>query len=143
MLRIERCVKPPGFIFAARTYRLVQNDKGLYLIHIGRAMGPKARADNAIADALAQKMISRMESKLMQKLAQREADIDDHNLDRELGKSSKSRHFAKPEEVVLALKIQPNGWGKLRLKGKGVKLRLDIHPQDVYTAQLICEGFKV
>ena len=60
MFVIQRCVKPPGFIFAARTYRLVLNDKGLYLIHIGRAMGPKVRADNAVSDALAQKMIGKI-----------------------------------------------------------------------------------
>src|SRR3989338_9770020 len=89
MFVIQRCVKPPGFIFAARTYRLVLNDKGLYLIHIGRAMGPKVRADNAVSDALAQKMIGKMERSMMENLAKREEGIDDANLDKELLRSKK------------------------------------------------------
>lgn len=141
MLIVERCVKPPGLIFAARTYRLVLNDKGLYLIHIGRAMGPKVRADNAISDAIAQKMISKMERNLMEKLAKREAVIDDNDLDKEVPLSSKSRHFANPKEVELKFKMHPNGSGKLRLKGKGVKLGLNILPRDCAVAERICADF--
>lgn len=139
---VERCIKPPGLIFAARTYRLVLNTKGLYLIHIGRAMGPKVRADNPISDKLAQSMITRVEDKLMQKLAIREAEIDDADLDRELSRSSKSRHYATRDEVTLVFKIRPNGSGKLNLKGKGVKLGLDIHPQDVATVERMLAEFR-
>lgn len=139
---VERCVKPPGLIFAARTYRLVLNNKGLYLIHIGRAMGPKVGSNSAMADRIAEGVISRMEQNLMQKLANREAELDDNDLDKELPRSSKSRHFSTPNEVELELIPHPNGSGKLRLKGKGVKLGLEILPQDISTIETICAQFK-
>src|SRR3989338_10235291 len=141
MFVIQRCVKPPGFIFAARTYRLVLNDKGLYLIHIGRAMGPKVRADNAVSDALAQKMIGKMERSMMENLAKREEGIDDANLDKELLRSKKSHFFADPSEVQLSLNANHHNGGRLKLKGKGTRLNLQIFPADMHTAELIVQAF--
>ncbi|GEM_PF-1834106 len=143
MLTIERCVKPPGIIYAARTYKLVLNDKGFYLLHLGRAMGPKVRADNAMADRIAQSMISKMEKKMDQKLSKRESDIDFQSLDSELEKSSKSRYFRNSSEVELNLKVMATGLGKLKLKGKGVKLRLDIQPEDLAIAEEILARFSL
>jgi hypothetical protein len=140
-LVVERCVKPPGFIFAARTYRLVLNRNGLYLLHIGRAMGPKVRADGYLADKLAQSMISKMERKMMGKLNDREEGIDDANLDHELALSKKSRHYESRNEVELKFKVLTNGLGKLRLKGKGVNVRVEIQPYDVPTVEQILNDF--
>jgi hypothetical protein len=104
-------------------------------------MGPKVRADNAIADRLAQSMIKKMEKKMMGKLADREEGIDDNNLDGELNSSKKSRKFESPTDVELKFKIWGSGLGKLRVKGKGVNVRLDIQPQDVPTVEKIVEEF--
>lgn len=138
---IQRCVKPPGFIFAARTYRLVLNDKGLYLIHIGRAMGPKVYSNSATSNAIAHSMIGKMERKLMVKLAEREEGIDDSNLDKELPLSKKSRFFAKPAEVQLSFDPYHQSGARLKLKGKGVRLNLQILPGDIQTVQLILQAF--
>lgn len=138
---VERAVKPPGFIFAARTYRLVLNGNGLCLIHIGRAMGPKVRADGYLSDKLAQSMISKMEKKMMGKLSQREEDIDDANLDHELTLSKKSRRYDSRDEVELNFEVLENGIGKLRIKGKGVNVRVEIQPSDALTVEKICEEF--
>jgi hypothetical protein len=140
-LVVERCVKPPGFIFAARTYRIVLNKSGLYLLHIGRAMGPKVRADGYLADKLAQSMISKMEKKMMGKLSEREEGIDDANLEQELILSKKSRRYATRNEVELKFKVLANGLGKLRIKGKGVNVRVEIQPYDVPTVEQILNDF--
>ena len=140
-LVVERCVKPPGFIFAARSYRLVLNRNGLYLLHIGRAMGPKVRADGYLADRLAQSMISKMEKKMMEKLSEREEVIDDSNLDHELALSKKSRRYDTRNEVELKFKVLANGLGKLRIKGKGVNVRVEIQPNDVPTIEQILNDF--
>jgi len=142
MYVIRLCVKPPGIIFAARTYRLVLNDKGLYLIHIGRAMGPKVQSNNAMANRLADGMISNMERNMMAKLAAREEGIDDANLDKELPLSKKSRFFGNPSEVQMSFNAHNHSGGRLKLKGKGVHLNLNIDPSDAGLAQAIVDNFK-
>lgn len=142
MYVIQRCVKPPGFIFAARTYRLVLNNKGLYLIHIGRAMGPKVHSNNAVSNAIAHNMIGKMERSLLEKLAKREEGIDDKHLDKELPLSKKSRFFAQPSEVRLSYEAHPQTGARLKLKGKGVRLILNLDPSDAAIAQAIVHHFK-
>ena len=139
MLIVERCVKPPGFVYSARTYKLVFDNNALYLLHIGRAMGPKVRANGYLADKLAQAMIQKMERKMMQQLADRENEIE--GLNEELTKSKKSRRFDSNKEVELKFKKRTDGSGKLRVKGKGVNVGLEILPQDVRIVDQILANF--
>jgi len=104
-------------------------------------MGPKVRADGYLADRLAQSMISKMEKKMMEKLSEREEVIDDSNLDHELALSKKSRCYDTRNEVELKFKVLANGLGKLRIKGKGVNVRVEIQPNDVPTIEQILNDF--
>ena len=115
LLVIQRCVKPPGFIFSARTYRIVLNNQGLYLIHLGKAMGVSVQSGGYVADKQAGYMVNKMEAALMKQLEAREENIDNSNLDNEL-ESKESRYFKSPSEVQLNFKRINNQKGKLNLR---------------------------
>ncbi len=140
ILVIPRAVKPAGLIFAARTYRIVLNDFGLYILHIGRAMGNKPMPKGYFEKKLTDSLVTKIESKMMKQLFEREKDIDDSNLTDELT-SDKSQHFSSPSEVKLSFKQQARGSVKLIVKGKGIHLKLNLSSDDADTAQQIANQF--
>ncbi|BCX48278.1 hypothetical protein HAHE_21860 [Haloferula helveola] len=73
---VPRTKTRPGLIASAKTFRLVCDDQGLHVIHLGRAMGPKVKSRDPIADKLAGVMISKMERKLEESLAEAEREIE-------------------------------------------------------------------
>jgi hypothetical protein len=55
-MQLDRVVMPPGFFAPARTYSLVRDDSGLYLIYTGRAMG-SVRGGVGVAGAIADNLL--------------------------------------------------------------------------------------
>lgn len=55
MIVIERCEKKAGIFVGAKTYRLVLNDEGLYILDLGKAMGARNER-NLIADKILDKI---------------------------------------------------------------------------------------
>ena len=71
---IPRCIKKPGLIVGARTYRLIFNETGLYIIQIGKAMMDAPPSD-PISGAIANSIIDKIAAKREKEMAQVEAEL--------------------------------------------------------------------
>lgn len=140
--QIDRAVKPPGLIASASTYRLILTAEGLYLIRVGRAMGPKVKSRDPIADALAGVMINRMEKKLEAALQKVEDEELPGRSPRELLSRPKS-YLITPASVIAIRSSRPGPNGiTLRIKSAVKNLRLNCSPQDEYQICRIVEAFQ-
>lgn len=125
---IPRVISPQGWIASAKTYRLTFNEDGLYLIHLGRAMGNRVKSGDRIADALANKIVNHMEAKMEAALATAEKEIEGVPLS-DLLKRKKSYFIPTYENGAVTCKIRANLPAKLIIRATGLKLTI-IGPPD-------------
>lgn len=122
-ITIPRVVSPQGLIASARTYRLVLNEAGLHVIHLGRAMGMKVKSGDAIADALAGKMVNKMEQNLEIRLAEAEKALEGVPLS-ELVRRKKSFLVTPGAGTTVTALVKPNLPPRLIVKSPTGKLKL-------------------
>lgn len=137
---IPRVVSPQGWIASAQTYRLIFNEDGLNLIHLGRAMGTKVKSGDMLADALANKIVNRMEAKMEANLAAAEKEIEGVPLIDLLGRK-KSYQIPIYETGAVTCKIDPNFPSRLIIRATGLKLKLVGPPDAELAFQKIADAF--
>lgn len=108
--QIDRAVQPPGLIASASTYRLFLTTEGLYLIRLGRAMGPKVKSRDMIADAIAGAIVNKMERRLEENLRRVE--------DTEIGGRSPRDLLQRPKSYL----IPPESVGSIRSRQTGEEM---------------------
>jgi len=125
---IPRAVTSQGLIASAKTYRLVFNEGGLHIIHLGRAMGMKAQSGEKIADALATKLAGKFEQGLEAQLAAVEKEIADVPLSALVRRKRSFQVALREKDTVTAL-IKDGEPPRLIVKASGGRIKL-IGPLD-------------
>lgn len=128
---IPRCIKKPGLIVGARTYRLVFNESGLYLIQIGKAMMDTPPTD-PISGAIANSIIDKIAAKREKEMAEVEAELAGKDLN-SLVDNKKSYFISKQD--FSELKITEN-MSEIKLKIKSSKINIDLYAHSDYKASL-------
>lgn len=138
---VPRVKTRPGLIASAKTFRLVCDDDGLHVIHLGRAMGPKVKSRDPIADKLAGMMISKMEQKLEAALAAAEAGLEGKTLTELL---ARKHSFSVPltERGAVACRDVGGGEVELRIRSASTKAKLIGHERCGPDFQAIAARFQ-
>lgn len=123
---IARCLKRPGLIDRAKTYRLVHNSKGLYLICLGNSTVDTPAGKGSVAGVIAGKVIDKMAEKFEKTAQETEARIEKEGLDT-MAKTKKSYYVPAQKIESFVHKPGANGTSTVDIKGEGVKMRLWVH----------------
>lgn len=133
---INRCMKMPGLIDRARTYFLELNDKGLYIIAIGKAgLEPNIRQDNLTniaAMAIAKKINSPIARKMEEEILTNEERLQNGKME-EIVREKKS-YFLTTNDIVSFKTTNQGKTTKINIKGKGMKIEL--HVDNSYSDQI-------
>lgn len=134
MVVIERCEKRPGIFTGARTYRLVLNEQGLYILELGKAMGYRNKG-NAIAD----KILDSIEKQRLQQDELRTLELEHADLAK-LVENKKNFFVKKGADTHVEFKQQT--FFNLIIKSPKVKMKLYLSPNDVHKATAIVAFFQ-
>lgn len=135
MIIIDRCEKKPGVIVGARMYKLILNEDGLYVLQLGKAMGPRNQS-NPIAD----RILDNLQAKREKAHAEKEREMMSGNL-KDLIDNKKNFLITKADMQELKpgnMQYSP----KLKIKSGGLKITLHFHPQDREKVEGILAYFK-
>ena len=123
---VPRVKTRPGLIASAKTFRLVCDDDGLHVIHLGRAMGPKVKSRDPLADKLAGVMITKIEQRLETTLANVERELQGRTLTELL---ARKHSFSIPltERGAVTSKSVPGGEVMLVIRSPMAKAKLIGH----------------
>lgn len=131
---IPRCIKKPGLIVGARTYRLIFNETGLYIIQIGKAMMDAPPSD-PISGAIANSIIDKIAAKREKEMAEVEAELAGKDLNSLI--DNKKSYFIRKENFN-ELKITENvSEIKLKIKSSVINIDLYFHPSYKASLELI------
>jgi len=120
---IDRCIKKPGFIEGAKTYKLVLNENGLYIIEMGKAMGERVH-HSGISGAIADKLIDKMEARREREIAGKQAELAQTDLD-DLIKDKKN--FLLNKESIDSIEFKEGIEPILKIKSKIKNITLHFH----------------
>ncbi len=126
-LIISRCIKKPGFIVGARTYRLVKNINGLYIIEIGKAMMETPKT-NIVSDAIANALIDKLAEKREKDMSAVEKGIAGKDLNQLV---DNKKCFLIRKEDIKEIKLSTDNY-ELKLSIKSAKLKIELYfwPED-------------
>lgn len=118
---VPRATKPAGLISRARTYRVVLNPSGLWIIHLGNAMGPPP--PNTIIGKLVGIYLKKLAAKLNRQLRTKEKEIASIPLPDLVKLSKHSFHIALQQRCSIRASKLPSlsiksPQGKITLYGK-------------------------
>lgn len=134
-MQLDRVVVPAGFFNPARTFSLVRDDGGIYLIFTGRAMGPNMSGGAGAAGAIAGAILDKMADKRFVEIQAAE-----EKLRREGPASMKDTKYSHymPASAIQAVEIKggdpPHGWPVVVLRGDK-KFKLHFGAYDRATVQ--------
>lgn len=139
-ITIPRVKTRPGLIASAKTFRLVCDHDGLHVVHLGRAMGPKVKSRDPLADKLAGVMISKMEQKMEAALAATERELQGQTLSQQL---TRKHSFSIPLTETASVICRDGFAGEVMLviRAPGRKMKLIGHDRHWKEFQAIAERF--
>lgn len=123
MIIIEKCEKKPGVFVGARTYRLVLNEQGLYILELGKAMGYKNES-NIIAD----KILDKIQESREKQQAEKEKEFNTGDLDALIDK--KKNFLIKKSDVKEVKLSNPDTAPKLTIKSAPLNITLHFWLED-------------
>lgn len=124
---IPRCQTTPGFIAGAKTYKLVFNGNGLFVIHLGDAMSlnyENIRPRGAVESVLSGAVINAMANGLGKKLAEEEQRLA--SIDLKSAVDDKKVFLVTPQNLE-KFEISKNGYNMPTLDIKSGKLKAKLH----------------
>ena len=138
-MQLDKVVSPPGVFASARTYSVVRDDAGLYLIFTGKAMG--ARTGSGVAGAIADGILDKMADKRAVAINQVEAKL------REVGpvamQGTKHSCFI-PKAAIKKLTFKggdpPSGWPVVAIQADK-KFKLHFYEYDAAAVRELFEPF--
>ncbi len=74
-IAVPRAKTLPGLIARARTYRLVLDDSGLWVIYLGNAMGPEVKNMGLFAKMISGVILKRIRIRIEKHIAKGEAEL--------------------------------------------------------------------
>ena len=137
---VPRTTTFPGLIARARTFRLILNPAGLWIIHLGNAMGPPP--PNHPIGRLVGIWLKRLAAKLSAKLTKVEHEIASIPLPVLVERSKHSFHIPLGEPCIVRLESNKNGRPCLRIKSLPGKISLNGTETDRKAFAEIAERFK-
>ena len=133
---VDRCMKRPGLIDRARTYYLEFNEKGLYVIAIGKAGQkpyiPREMLVTVAAQALAKPIINKIEEKMEAEIVANEQRLASGQLE-SMAQEKHSRFLEKGQISQFKLNKQVDTL-QLVIKASGFSITLYAH--EAYAEQL-------
>lgn len=126
MIVIDRCTKMPGLIDRGRTYRLIYNERGLYIICLGRATNDVYVGGDLISNAIADKIINLIANKFEKEIQATETRLKTASLD-EIAKERKNYYLPVEQIVQFNIEKNYNNTVKIKIKGQGVNINLLAH----------------
>ena len=132
MIIIERCEKKAGVFVGAKTYRLVLNEDGLYILDLGKAMGVRNER-NLIADKILDKIQENRENERQEK----EKELNSADLKSLL--ANKKNVLLKRADVKAAKFSNPHQYPKLSIKSGVINITLHFWPTDAGKASKIAD----
>jgi hypothetical protein len=119
-MQLDGAVTPPGVFSPARTFSLVRDDGGLYLIYTGRAMGPAPRA--SVAGAIAGAVLNKIADKRAAEIAEVEATLRDSSA-AAMKDTPHSRYV--PRASIQEIAVHPGSYVRVVVRAdKKLKLHL-------------------
>jgi hypothetical protein len=135
MIIIEKCEKKPGVFVGARTYRLVLNEQGLYILELGKAMGYRNES-NIIAD----KILDKIHENREKQQAEKEKELNAADLDRLV---DKKKNFLIKKTDVKEVKISNiDTVPKLDIKSGVLNITLHFWQEDRAKVEKVYEYLK-
>jgi phospholipid N-methyltransferase len=135
MIIIEKCEKRPGLIVGARVYRLVQNDEGVYLLELGKGMGP--RVDNGM---ITNKIIDKIQENREKQYAEKEKELDSADLNSMV--DNKKNILIKKTDIKSVKYSNTGGPACLQIKSAVKDITLYFQPIDAKKAASVYEYLK-
>lgn len=134
---IHRTMKKPGLIDRARTYFLELNEKGLYILALGKAtVVPNARG--ALSQVIADEAVNFMQKKFEVEIVANEQRVAAGKLD-EMA-AEKHSHFL-PANAVTQFRSSKDAMGiRIDIKGPKVSITLYCHPGYATEVQAIVDA---
>ncbi len=130
MIRIDRARIPQGLIRNAKSYMLILNDEGLYVLHVGPARGMEVSTKNVIERGAVNFALKRLE----RKIAEGEERLSRSLLDEwAAGKRSAFYRVGEVENAVVDANYANEP--RLTIYAKGKKWKLIIPQEAVDMAQ--------
>lgn len=122
-ITIARVKTRPGLIASAKTFRIICDETGLHVIHIGRAMGSKVKSNDPLANKLADVMANKMEAKMEAALRETELQLEGQTLTQLL---ERKHSFSVPFTETGAVRYQAGAGSDtlLVIKSKATKTKL-------------------
>ena len=138
-LIIKRCVKKPGLIVGARTYRLVLGDEGLYILEIGKAMMETPRTD-VVSGAIADVFIDKLAEKREKDIIQVEQSLEGQDLTKLV--DNKKNYLVRKEDIKEIELSDKNNELKLSIKATKIKITLYFWLHDKSNLGIIYSNLK-
>jgi len=138
-LIISRCIKKPGLITGARTYRLVLNENGLYIIELGNAMMETPKT-NVVSDAIAGVIVDKIAENLERKIVEKENSLVGKDLNQLV--DNKKNFLIHKEGITEILLIDSNFELKLSIKSSVLKISLYFYLKDKSILETIYNQLK-
>jgi hypothetical protein len=135
MIIIEKCEKKPGIFIGARTYRLVLNDQGLYILELGKAMGYRNES-NIIADKILDKIQENREKQHTEK--EKELNTGDLNL----VVDNKKNFLVKKTDIKEVKIANINNFPKLDIKSGVLNITLHFWAEDYEKVKQVYDYLK-
>lgn len=137
---IPRCLKRPGLIERAKTYRLQWNNQGLYLICLGNAT-LQVNTQQSAAHALASGIVDKMAAKFEQQAQATEKRIEQEGLPA-MAQTKKSYFIPTADLQVFEYKPVADGSLRVNIKSKVVNMALQVHTYYQPQLDAILRGIK-
>jgi phospholipid N-methyltransferase len=135
MIIIEKCEKKAGVFTGARTYRLVLNEQGLYILELGKAMGYRNES-NFIAD----KILDKIQENREKQQAEKEKEFNSVDLDRLV--DGKKNFLIKKTDVKEVKISNLNMIPKLDIKSSTLNITLHFWQEDRANVEKVYEYLK-
>lgn len=122
---IHRSLKRPGILDGARAYRIQADEKGLYVINLGRCTLEMPRS-NAASEYLAGKILQVVDTKFEKKIRETENRISTQGIE-SVASEKKSAHI--PWQMLQKFEYSSPHAGEcmLRIEGPHYKIKLQVH----------------
>ena len=139
MIIIERCEKKPGIFVGARTYRLILNSEGLYILEMGKAMGYREER-NTIANSISAKILDKIQQNRETQFAAKEKELSSMALNPLI--DNKKYFLIKKNNVSAVTLTNLNGVLKLSIKSAILKITLHFGPEYKEKVEKVYEYLK-
>jgi len=135
MIIIEKCEKKPGIFVGAKTYRIVLNDEGLYIMELGKAMGYRNEG-NIIAD----KILDKIQENREKQYAEKEKELSSGDLNSLV--DNKKNFLLKKADIKEVKIANLTGFPKLDIKSGVINITLHFWQEDKEKVEKVYEYLK-